>query len=268
MSNIYYINTSNQKVDFIEDFPLTDIDDMFSNTFTNVTTDDSITSFKTAITNYTLEGDIDVSKFDAASDVFDYDVYANERGRFYIGEYFLFCNIIAVANDNVNLNRKRLKVKLTITTDFPLWRRELSYTLNQQQIDEKSTGIKLYEYKYPYVYSNNRSSLSINNDVATSSDVIIRMFGPAVNPFVKIGDTIYQIMSSIDNSEYFEINTETKKITKVSSFGTATNAFMYRSKERADFFTKIPPGTVQVTWDGIDTGELIFIEKRSKPKWL
>ena len=64
MSNIYYINTANQKVDFIEDLPLTNIDDMFSNTSTNVTTDDSITSFKTAITNYTLEGDIDVNKFD------------------------------------------------------------------------------------------------------------------------------------------------------------------------------------------------------------
>ena len=67
MSNIYYLNSRNESVDFVEDFPLLDIDDLFGNSFTNITNNNVITGFKNEIKNYTIEGDEPVLDIDNIS---------------------------------------------------------------------------------------------------------------------------------------------------------------------------------------------------------
>lgn len=267
MSNIYYLNSRNERVDFIEDFPLLSIDDMFKSTYTNEVKNNLIQKFKQEITNFTITGDEPVINYDDIADIFDYDVLKNARGRFYIGEYYMLCNITVVSPSDVNLHRKKLKTTLTVTTSSPYWIKETSHVLDQSIIQE-SSNLKQYTYSYPYVYSKQRGAVRITNDSFIESDAVIRMFGPCTNPFIKIGDVLYQVNVTLENGEYLEIDTQKGTIYKYTSYGDKTTVFHYRDKSRSDFFAKIPSGTLNVTWSAQFRAEIIVLEKRSKPRWI
>lgn len=267
MSNIYYLNSRNERVDFIEDFPLLSIDDMFKSTYTNVVKNEIIQGFKQGVTNFTITGDEPAKNFDDIADIFDYDVLKNIQGRFYIGDYYMLCNIIVVSPSNVNLYRVRLKTTLTVTTSTPYWIKETSYVIDQNLIEEASNS-KTYTYSYPYVYSKQRGAIRINNESFAESDILIRMFGPCTNPYIKIGDILYQVNTTLENGEYLEIDTQRGTIYRYSSFGEKSSLFHYRDKSRSDFFQKAQAGVLNVSWNATFRAEIVVYEKRSKPRWL
>ena len=136
--------------------------------------------------------------------------------------------------------------------------------------DDKSnqTGIKKYTYRYPFLYSNQKGAVQAINDSLADADFIMRFYGPCANPYIKVGNILYQVNTSLMAGEYLEINSTNNTIFGVSVYGEKRNLFNYRDMSRSDFFTKIPSGSNVVGWDGTFKAELIILDKRTEPRWI
>ena len=265
MSNIYYLNSRSERVDFVEDFPLFDIDDLFGNSFTNITNNNVITGFKTEIKNYTIEGDEPVLDIDIITDIFDYDIYNNVRGQFYIGQYFMFCNIIGSDLSNVNIHRKKLKNKLTVTTDTPYWIKETRFPFGIN-LEIKTEGFT-YPFEYPFTYGYATGTSSFTNDSIKDSNFKMIIYGPVSNPSVSINGNIYTVSTDILASEYLVIDSTSRKAYKVGISGEKTNVFSKRGLD-FDIFTEIPSGRNTVQWSGAFGFDIYLYDERSKPRWI
>lgn len=264
---VKYVNSNNSSIDFFaSDIKISN--GSFHQRKWEIKDDEitkNPTSYKLTIT---LRGTLESrkKKLNELCEIFEVDLLNNKKGKLFYGDYFYSCFILS-SNTTVNPtfnNRTDIEIE---AYGIQYWIREKSYSLNTRMIKYDDTNEKKYTYKYPFVYNSQKGIYTIINDNYNPSDIIIRMFGLAVNPFIKIGDTVYQINASIDKNEYFEINTEKRTIFKVSNFGTRTNAFMFRSKSRSDFFLKIPSGSLKVAWNNTFNVEIVIIEKRSEPRW-
>ena len=113
-----------------------------------------------------------------------------------------------------------------------------------------------------------KGAVQIINDSPADSDFIIRVYGPCSNPFIKIGEILYQVNTTLSAGEYMEINSEENTIYAFSDYGEKRNLFNFRDKSRGDFFTKIPSGLSIATWNGTFKAEIVIFDKRGEPRWI
>ena len=264
MSNVYYLNTRNERVDFVEDLPLLDFDDFFSSSFSVESTNDIITGFKKSIRNYTLEGDVQVSRIDHISDIFDYDVYQNNQGYFYIGDYYMLCNVIVMNPSDVNIHRKKITVKLTVTTDKPYWLKETKYSFERER--RTAEGIS-YPFSYPFIYGSDGGIRDIVNDYIKPCNFKLTIYGPASNPSIIINGNAYTVYTDISSQEYIEIDSLNRKAVRVNNIGERKSVFGLQDF-RYEIYKKIDIGFNQISWSGAFGFDLLLYEERSRPKWI
>lgn len=256
---IKYINHQNQELVFFTN-SMKAIDGTFHShkyKTDNMTLEDA--SYEIA---FTLRGEDRHKRYDEMLEVFDLDTSNNKQGKIYFGDYYFLCNAVANESELNGVNR------IAVTIEFygkQEWVKEREYHLENQE-EEDGDKIKKYTYKYPYIYSFSPNARTITNDSYNPSDLIIKLHGIANNPFVKIGDIIYQVNISILEDEYVEINTAKETIEVVDKFGERSNAFMYRSKDNAYFFQKMPTGAYTASWNNVTSVDIILLEKRPEPR--
>lgn len=200
---------------------------------------------------------------------FEIDILKQEKGYFEINGYRYYCFLTKSKKSDYFKSKRLLKLSVEVTTDRPFWIKETDYILYDSKTDSNIAIIesKTYTYAYPYVYRKEKGMSNIINESFIEADAVIRMYGICTNPFIKIGDNLYQVNIILDANEYLEINTYNRTIYKISNYGTKTNVFNFRNKDY-NCFEKIPSGAVQVTWNGLFKVEIIIIDKRSEPLWL
>lgn len=264
MSNIYYLNSRNEKVDFVKDLPLLDIDDFFGSEFSSVTENNMIVSFSRGIKNYSIEGDVFVNTFDRITEIFDYDTYKNIQGRFYIGDYFIYCNVISSQSSDINIHRGKIKTSFTFTTDKSYWLKETKYVF--EKFENSSSGLT-YPFTYPFTYGASQGIRSIMNESLKESDFIMIVYGPVSNPAISIGNNIYIVNTDVTSQEYLVIDSRERKTYKVNNVGEHENMFANRGLGNS-IFTKIKTGLNDVSWSGAFGFDLYVYNERSKPKWI
>lgn len=267
MSEIYYLNTNNKRVDFIDDFPLENIDSLFASLYNNVVNKDIISRFEQGVFNYTIKGELSTKKMNDIADIFYYDIKKNVRGRFYIGEYYMLCNVVGFSPESVNLTRSELNNTLTITTDRPRWIRETFLKFFKSEIVDDTEKECDYPYDYLYDYYANLKSGQVVNENIDECDFKLEIFGPCVNPTITIGGHPYNVNAEILSNERLIIDTADKKIYKVKISGEHINQFYLRNREY-DVFEKIKQGYLDLYWDGSFGFDITLYEERGDPKWL
>ena len=60
----------------------------------------------------------------------------------------------------------------------------------------------------------------------------------------------------------------TKKIIKYDNTGSEENVFDLRSRDRLNFFEKIPTGSQNVAWSGAFSVDITLLSERSEPLWI
>lgn len=269
MKEIYYLNSKNERVNFIDEVPLFSIDAMFGYTFTVETDNDIITDFSKGVTKYTLSCDVPVGYFDNIMDIFDYDIYNNAKGKFYIGDYYLLCNITGQSTSNVNLNKKTIKTSLTVTTDVPNWIREIPYEFLKETAVEKTSTVKSkkFSYAYSYVYGREIGRSEVNNPSFKDANFRLIIYGPVDSPEVTINGHLYKLNVSINAGEYVIIDSSERSILCYDLSGKTVNYFEYRNLYTS-IFQRITPGLNEVLWSGSFGFDLIVFDERSRPKWI
>lgn len=129
-----------------------------------------------------------------------------------------------------------------------------------------------YPHDYPHDYAISISSNSIDTGLLSPSPVFLRVYGPAVSPYVVVGSNRYQLNVTVPSGGYVVVDGQKKTITLVTQDGTKTNAFA--SGERgsgagggAYIFEDVPAGYSTVSWDGSFGFDLGWYDMEGEPPW-
>lgn len=196
---------------------------------------------------------------------FEYDVISRQMGHFTINGYKYYCYAVKSVKTDYLIDKRYLKLSLQIASDDSFWYKETTKTIDFSKQSEGEDGLR-YPFTYPFTYKNANTSRVLSEGIV-ENDAIIRVYGSAENPLVKINDNVYQVDVSLASDEYMEIDTEEKTIFKYNNVGNKTNLFDLRDK-RNEAFAKVPTGTLTVSANGSFKVDIVIIEKRGEPRWV
>lgn len=146
-------------------------------------------------------------------------------------------------------------VDLTLVTDSAKWIKEDTHHFYSTGEGRKA-GAKKYSYKYPYVYGASEGQMTVRNIGVIENDVLLRIYGPAQDPAIKIGDNLYQINTTLEANERLEIDTMKKKAVKITAHGDEINVFNDRNKDNRLY---VPTHMVQILSFGTTPFRLISL---------
>ena len=267
---IKYINNSGNSVD-LNKYPYKMLlSDLLDGEWSYESSNNKIDSFYKKIQSRSLKIDSHRNSGQSARsvqanlvDLFEADVVQNKRGRIYVDDYYMPCNII---KDKKTLWETNVVVssEFSLVTDYPYWIREKKITYERKQASD--TGYLDYPYDYPYDYSPNDMAVYLENTEVMPADFKLVIQGPCENPQVTIGQNKCQIMTTLSSYEYIVLNSMDRTAYKVSSTGTVTNVFESLNRNYENF-EKIPQGKHIISINGTFRMEITMYMKRSEPRW-
>lgn len=270
--NIVYINSNNHVLDFTKKYMVMNIDELFSNEFE--TENGRIIDYRTQGT-ISKQMEVDAIGVDwkehinELNDVILEDVMNGKKGKFYIDDYFLRCNITAVSQNECNYMNGIESFTLTLTSDSFCWIREETHSFVSTSAIE-STDTKRYPYIYPYRYHPRIGTSDLYNLMNIPTHYVIRIYGPASNPSITINRHVYQVFTNVERNEYLEIDyssESTRTISRYKRDGGHIDEFNNRSKQ-STIFKQIDPGLQPIVWKGDFSFDVVLIDERSQPKWI
>lgn len=200
-------------------------------------------------------------------EVFEKDVLTNRRGKLYIGDYYLECNVVKSVKSDYIKTKRCCMIKITVATEASknFWIKEK--TFNFTNSTEYYTGNYLeFPYDFPYDYTKNKRANTFNNDAVDTTDFELTIYGTCNEPYITISGNIYKLNCNLQTGEYAKINSLEKTIIKRDKLGVETNLFNLRDRENY-IFEKMKPGRNTVSLSGNYSITLKLYQVRSEPKW-
>lgn len=158
--------------------------------------------------------------------------------------------------------------QVTFHSPYPFWVREVFKQFLPTGREESESDFLDYPYNYPYDYLPNAGGIRTwVVDHFSASQFIMRMYGPAENPRLLVNGYPYQILDSLEQNEWFVIDSRSNTVLKRLSNGTWENAFDSRNKVNS-VFEPIPSGQLTLTWSGTFGFDIRLFLERSQPRWL
>lgn len=268
MHTLKYVTHNGFEINLLQNGIRTrNLDSLFQSFYDVVEKNGFISHFKTKVHTMPIQVDFLTWKgvswkerYDALVDAIDSDVRSKRYGTLYFDDYQLKCYMHASKPTSINFKSIYVQCELSIVTDQKAWFREekRSFTLSS----ETSGHTKRYAYRYPFRYQAKRGVQDFFNHFLHEASFKLYVYGPILNPSIKIGDVNYQVFTALAENDVLEINTMNKTIIK----NDKENLFNARNKE-FNVFAPIPIGKNQLVWDGTFNFDLVLFEERSQPKW-
>lgn len=200
-----------------------------------------------------------------AYSIVEKDLRAGKKGKLYVGDYYLECNIYGMSNSDYLIKDYFLKTTMQVCTDRPMWKRSILHSFKSQNINSSELG-----KDYPFDYSIDllakvQGQQTILNDSDFATDFIMTIYGSVSSPEILINNHLYAMKSIISDGEKIVIDSDAGTITKHSG-GTQYNVFNERYKEKS-VFEKIANGLCSVQWDNSFDFDIILLDARAEPMW-
>lgn len=278
MYDIYYVgNQNNEKIDFCQWPYMVTGGSVFDGNYDAVEENNRIQEFERKITDKTLsiEVNADREKFcdavDYLENVAEKDIVNVTPGKLYVGKSYLKCWLVGTAKDRWVNDLSGIGNEITIKSDYPYWITEQHFQfLKQSQSGAISPWLE-YPYDYPYEYAKVRNIQYIQNDHYVASGFKMIIYGPCINPLIRIAGHVYELRTTLYDGEYAIIDSSTRyskdrKIIKVKVDGSAEDIFNSRNTE-SEIWQKIPVGRSIVSWSGVFGFDVILFNERGTPSW-
>ena len=278
MYDIYYVGAqNNEKINFCQWPYMVTGGDLFDGDYDSVDENDHIQEFERKITDYSLDIEINArggafqKAVDYLEDVAEKDIINVTPGKLYVGNSYLKCWLTGTWKDRWVNDLFSISNSLTVTSDYPYWITEESFSfLRASQSGAVSPWLD-YPYDYPYEYSKVRNVQYIQNSNYTASGFRITIYGPCINPLIRIAGHVYELQTTLYESEYAIIDSSTRyskdrKIVKVKADGSQEDIFNSRNKA-SDIWQKIPAGRSIVSWNGAFGFDVVLFNERGTPRW-
>lgn len=287
MYNVEYRNNFMEKVNFTEWPYMLTGGNLFDGQWDHIENDGHIQGWEKRIQNRNLSMDVSgtgLVSFEEAmnnlDDVLEKDVITGRAGRLYVGKSYMNCFLSTTEKDLWINDLGRAKVNLQVTSDYPYWITESTYVFGKksEMIPDTDSVIGLdyeYDYEYEYVYGFSEGSDGtlqyMVSDHYTDSGFKMTIYGPCINPAIRIAGHLYELKTTLYDGEYAVIDCSTRysqdrSIFKVQIDGTKVDLFNSRNKQ-SDIFKRIPTGRSTVTWSGNFGFDVVLFGERGTPPW-
>lgn len=278
MYNICYKNNFNEEVVLTAWPYMITGGNIFNGSWDAIENSDHIQGFEKKIQNKKLILDVCaigreefLVAMDKLDNVTEKDIISGKPGRLYVGESYLNCYISATEKDRWIYDLENVESALTVKTDYPYWIMEVPYVFKKAQDALKSSLGLDYDYEYEYEYAGNENIQYLTNEHYTDSGFRMIIYGPCINPAVRISGHLYEVQTTLYDGEYLVVDSSTRytqdrAIYKVNTEGTQVSLFNSRNKD-SEIWRKIPPGKSTVTWNGDFGFDLILFNERGTPLW-
>ena len=112
----------------------------------------------------------------------------------------------------------------------------------------------------------------VRNPGHSGSPARFIVYGPAVNPAVRLGGNLYQVDVSVPDGGYMEVDPLRRTVSVVSADGDVCDAFgkAHRGSGAGSgeyIFERVPAGTCEVSWDNSFGFDLTLYEEEGEPAW-
>lgn len=277
MYDIYYIGAQNsEKLNLCQWPYMVTGGDIFSSSYSEVEENDHIQNFERKVTDYTLNIEIQSSKnlaqaVDKLMEITEKEIINVTPGRLYVGNSYLKCwlsgtNIGRWVNDLDSVSSD-----LTVRSDYPYWITEQEFHFFKQMQGGAGSPWLEFPFEFPYEYGKVRNIQYIQNNSYTASGFRMVIYGPCIDPLIRINGHVYELKTTLYDEEYAVIDSSTRyskdrKIVKVKKDGTQEDIFNSRNKEN-DIWVKIPSGRSIVSWSGAFGFDVTLFNERGTPRW-
>ena len=234
------------------------------------TVNDRAVSFRRKPREFSIKAVMDggsAAERDRATDVFDYDVAAGEAGTLRVGASEMRCWVTASSKDLWWFDGRYMVAELTVRADEPVWTRETVLQFRKEAGDASSADLE-FPYDFPHDWKNDDVSSTLMSPYSKDCAPRITVYGPAVNPYVIIGDNRYQVDATVPDSGLLVVDAREHTIVIKDAYGRAENAFSAGVRsDGANVFAKVPTGNSAVSWSGSFGFDVALVEERSEPAW-
>jgi hypothetical protein len=203
------------------------------------------------------------AQLEALHDDFELDIRNLTPGRLMWNDYYIDC-FATESSTKPNDNNIIVDNDVSFYCPYPFWVKEESRSFHPSAGGLEETLLD-YPYDYAYDYAPGSGSTIWRTDFPFKSDFKMVIYGPAVDPRITINGHVYQVLDTLEASEYVIIDSKKGTIEKTTSGGQKVNAFDLRSKEES-VFEQIPAGTLSIVWPETFGFDLTLYEERSEPR--
>lgn len=283
MYNIYYLGGQNrEKIDFCQWPYMVTGGDVFDGDFTEIENDDHVQGFEKKITTKRLNIEIQSTGLTSLAQAVDYlesvaekDIINTTPGRLYVGNSYMKCWLSGTVKNRWINDLESISDEITVISDYPYWIMEEEFKFFKQGHEERAAEeLEWLEfpYEFPYEFSKVRNIQYIQNSNYTDSGFKMIIYGPCINPIIRIRGHVYELRTTLYDDEYAVIDSSTRyakdrKCIKVKADGTEENLFNSKNNV-SSIWEKIPPGRSIVSWNGAFGFDIILFNERGTPRWI
>ena len=205
---------------------------------------------------------------DHLCDVISTDVADNKNGKLYTDTgFYLNCKIVGSQKSDWRMGMPIMFNTLSVLSDKPVWIREETKEFFPQSGDLAVENGLDYTYDYMYDYTAQKAGTADwYIDHYDSSEFMITIFGPCVNPRVLIDGYPYEVFDTLEDNEYIVIDSRNHSVMKYLANGTTRDLYDLRAKEQS-IFEPIPSGNINLSWSGAFGFNITIFIERNEPQW-
>lgn len=273
LEQLIYKNHFNEVFEFGKNGIYVDMNDLHDYEWTVTKKNNKISSLDRTISKRTLpviiickteeEG---IAARNKLFEIVEKDALSMQHGQIIIGDYYFRCFVTKAQKSEYLTSKRYMKVKLTLTTDFPFWVKESTFVFRKRGGTLNGGQNLDFKFDYPFDFFSGMDRQDFFNTGFAGTNFRMIIYGACSNPVVYVNGHGYQVNCDVAVGEYLTIDSVSKTITLTAIDGSKTNKFNLRNRD-SYVFEKIKPGSNTVTWEGDFGVDITLLEERSEPKW-
>lgn len=202
---------------------------------------------------------------DALETLISRDVIEGIPGKLFVNEEYLECYIKGVKKEEWEAGVYTI-VTLNMISDRPFWITESMQSFYKRDVEQIDTGLDYpFDYPFDYAIGNVGTQVWDLNAVGACPFTMI-VYGPVENPRILINDNVYEVFTTLGETEYFILDSSSHTIVKYHSNGTTSSLYNNRRMEQS-VFDPLRPGPQTITWSGTFGFDLTAYIERNEPTW-
>lgn len=211
----------------------------------------------------------DMAQADAFRRCADTDMQKGTPGTIHVNGWFQRCFVVASEVDGIGDDF--FAAKLTLVLLDGVWRRGTTTAFVSVQGSADYEFLDL-PHDLPYDLGATPPQQYAINPGYSGSPAKFVVYGPAVNPSVRLAGNLYQVDVTVPDGGYMDIDPLRRTVTVVAADGTTMDAFSkaHRGSGAGSgeyIFERVPVGTSEISWDNSFGFDLTLYEEEGEPAW-
>ena len=199
---------------------------------------------------------------------FDRDIRQLKPGKLWWNGFYKEVFAVETSNDDFEELFEAVEREVRFISVYPYWVRKKTYqyldlgeSAGSLDYDDSVLDYDDFDYDLEEVIE------VIENDCIDKANFELKIYGPAQNPSVTVGDHDYELLTDLEEGEYATVNSLTKKILQYDIYGNVENIFHLRSRE-SYIFELIPEGSTAISRDKNLKVDITLFDERGEPEWI